>query len=364
MNSLEIARTRLGSQQISDPHFNTVKDLVGWMGAMQAQDYHMAQWALGLRLPGFKLTDIKAAIDRGEIIRTHLMRPTWHFVSSEDIYWMLDLTASLVKAATSSREKALGLSEAVFSKSNEVIQKALAGGNSLTRAELVSVLQGYQFATQDNRASHLFARAELDGLICSGAIKNGKPTYALLEERVQRPKPLGREAALARLAKIYFSSHGPATLDDFFWWSGLTLREARQALEMVKHAFVSELSDSQTYWFLENASTPEPHMAKAYLVPAFDEFIISYKDRRALDTSRFLRKAISENGFFRPTIVVDGQVKGVWKRSIKKDRVILDFDLFELPDQAMPELLEEASQPLGYFLDKQPEINLNLKSFS
>jgi hypothetical protein len=302
--------------------------------------------------------DIESAIDRGEILRTHLMRPTWHFVSSEDIYWMLDLTASQVKAATRSREKTLGLSEEVFSKSKAIIQKALEGGNSLTREDLVVALQRNQIDTQENRASHLFARAELDELICSGVSKHGKQTYALLEERVQKPETLEREAALARLAEKYFSSHGPATLGDFSWWSGLTMREARQALEMVKHAFNSELNDSQTYWFLENASILKPDPTRAYLLPAYDEFIISYKDRRALDTSRFLRKAISENGVFRPTIVVDGQVKGIWKRSIKKDKVVLEFALFEQSDPAMRLLLEEASQPLGYFLDKQPEINL------
>ena len=172
------------------------------------------------------------------------------------------------------------------------------------------------------------------------------------------PKALTREAALVKLAQKYFCSHGPATVADFSWWSGLSAREARQALEMVKSNLVSETVDSQTYWFPGNVSVSKPDGSHPFLIPAYDEYIISYKDRSALFPYRYHHKLISENGIFRPTILVDGQVRGMWKRTIKKDKAILEIDLFESPDDTLLNLVEKACEPFGRFLDKQPEYHL------
>ena len=356
MNLADIAKIRLISQQIAGTKFKTVKDIVAWMGAMQAQDYAMVKWAIGVRLPNITDQVVETAIDNGEIIRTHLLRPTWHLVSADDIYWMLALTAPQIKASLKSRHKELALSEAIFAKSNTIIEKALRGGKHLIREELMAALGKAKIATDDNRSSHLLLRAELDGIACSGATKVGKQTYALLEARVPKTKPLTKEEALAKLAKKYFTSHCPATLQDFVWWSGLSVGEASHALEMVKSDFISETIASQTYWLADSFSIPKTGKESVYLLPAFDEFIISYKDRSASLPLENHNKTISNNGIFRPVIVVNGQVIGIWKRTVKKDKVMMETEFFKQPNKSTKSLIEKAAISFGHFLEKKMEI--------
>ena len=356
MNLTDIANIRLVSQQIAATKLKTAKDMVGWMGAIQAQDYAMAKWAIGVRLPNSIDRDIETAITNGEIIRTHLLRPTWHFVSADDIYWLLELTAPQIKASLKSRHKELGLSETIFAKSHTIIKTTLSGGKHATREELVAELEKAEIATNGNRASHLLVQAELDGLVCSGATKGGKQTYALLEERVPKTKSLAREEALATLAQKYFTSHGPATLQDFAWWSGLSAGEAKLALEMVKPDFASETINAQTYWFADSYSRPKADKEAVFLLPAFDEFIISYKDRSAVLPYQNHKLTVSNNGMFRPVIVVNGQVVGIWKRVIKKDRVIVETELFDQANTTTQSLIEKPLAQYGSFLDKKTEI--------
>jgi len=357
MNLADIAKIRLSSQQIAETKFKAVKAIVAWMGAMQAQDYAMVKWAIGVRLPNATDRVIETAINDGEIIRTHLLRPTWHFVSAADIYWMLELTAPQIKASLKSRHKELALSETIFARSNTIIEKALRGGKHLTREELIAELGKAKIATDENRASHLLLRAELDGIACSGATEGGKPTYALLAARVPKTKPLTREEALAKLAKKYFTSHGPATLQDFVWWSGLSVGEAKHALEMTRSDFVSETIASQTYWLTHFFSLPKIDKESVYLLPAFDEFIISYKDRSASLPSENHNKTISNNGIFRPVIVVNGQATGIWKRTVKKDKVMVETEFFKQPNKTTKSLVEKAAIRFGDFLEKKTELN-------
>ena len=356
MNLHEIALIRLHSQQITKQKFTKAQDLVGWMGAMQAQDPAMVKWAIGVRLPQTTEQAVEAAINNGEIIRTHLLRPTWHIVSAEDIYWMLELTAPQIKTSMKSRHRELGLTEAVIAQTNTIIEKALQGGKHLPRETLIAEFQKAGIKTGDNRASHLFARAELDGLVCSGALKGGKHTFALLEEWVPNKKLLTREEALATLANKYFTSHCPATLQDFVWWSGLSVSDAKLALGAVQTDFVSEIVEDQTYWLPRNFSPPAAKGKQVYLLPAFDEFIISYKDRSASLPSENHRKTVSNNGIFWPILVVNGQVKGKWKRTIKKDKVVVEIMPFEPLRETTKDFIEDASRRYGNFLEKEYEL--------
>jgi hypothetical protein len=355
MNLSDIAHRRLASQQIAGTEFKTAQEVVTWLGAMQAQDYAMAKWALGVRLPGSTDAGIEAALNAGEIVRTHLLRPTWQFVSAADVYWLLALTAPHIRAALKSRHADLGLSEAVVAKSNAIFEKALSGGKQLGREALIAGLAQAKLATDDNRASHFLLRAELDGIVCSGVARRGKPVYALLEEKVPRPKPLTREEALARLARRYFTGHGPATLADFVWWSGLPAGEARRALEAVKAELVSETLAAQTYWSAEAAL--RPGKKGLYLLPAFDEYLISYKDRSAMLPAENFRRTVSSNGIFRPIIVDHGQVTGLWKRTTKKDTVTVETELLGPLTQTAEGLVEKAVLRYGQFLGKKTALN-------
>ncbi len=325
------------------------------MGAMQAQDLEMAKWAVGVRLPGSTAAMVQTALDNAEIIRTHLLRPTWHLVSADDIYWLLALTAPRVKAKIRSRHATLGLSETVIQKSNAVIENALRGGNHLTREQLDAVLEKANISTGEYRDWHFFLRAELDGIMCSGASVNGKQTFELLEERVPKTKPLSREESIAKLAKIYFTSHGPATVQDFTWWSGLPVSDVKSVLEMPGAGFVPETVGAQKYWHTGASTRSSRLSTSVYLLPAFDEFFISYADRSALLVSDVRRKLISSNGIFRPIVLFNGQAVGKWKRTIVKDTVTLEVEYLKNDVKIPASLIKESVARFGDFLNKKIE---------
>ena len=339
MKITDIPYLRLFNQQIIGSKFKTPKEIVGWMGAMQAQDYSMAKWAIGARLPDSTDKTVETAIDNGEIIRTHLMRPTWHLVSSDDIYMMLELTAPQIKAVMKARDKILELDQRVYEKTNFVIENALQGGKHLSREELAQELEMINIQTDYNIVSHLLMRAEIEGIICSGKTKNNKNTFALLKERVPGVKKLNRAESSSKLALRYFMSHGPATLQDFIWWSGLSITESKQALEAIRSNLVSENIDNQTFWFSNSLSIPEPDRNTVFLLPAYDEFIISYRDRTASLTSEMHSKAISSNGIFRPIIVINGEVAGLWRKTTQKDIITLETKLFQPVNKTIENLI-------------------------
>jgi hypothetical protein len=355
MNPTEIAYQRLFSQQLVNPDLSSPKEIVSWMGAMQAQDFPMAKWAVGARLPGSIEAIIETAINQGEILRTHLLRPTWHFVAPEDIRWMLDLSAAQIKKAQSSRDRVLGLTEEVYSHSNRVVEEALRDADYLTREALVKELNKAGIATHHNRASHLLARAEIEKIICSGAILHGKPTYALLDERVPNAKELLREEALAELARRYFTSRSPATLQDFIWWSGLPARAALQGVELIRSELITEVVDGVTYWLTADGPTRLQMQPVVQLLPTYDELIISYTDRSAPIPSGLEKhmKQISDRGVFRPIIVFNGQVIGIWKRTVVKENMMLEIQLFPTDNSLPLDLIRKAADQYGRFSGKQ-----------
>ena len=352
MDKNNIAQARLISQQIAGTKLKTEKELVFWMGAVQAQDFPASKWALGLRLPGSTEKSVEAAIDSGEIIRTHVLRPTWHLVSADDVYWMLELSAPQIKTAARSRDRELGLTDDTISHCNNLLEKWLRDGNFLLREELLKRLADFGFSNDNNRVSHILMRAEIEGIIGSGPTKAGKQTYALLAERVPVKKLLKRDEAAVELARRYFTSHGPATLPDFAWWSGLPVKECRQAIGAIKADFMAEIVDGETYFFHPDLSVLNAENKAIYLLPAYDEFIISYKNRAATLTYENHLKAVSNNGFFRPVIIHNGQVIGVWKRSIKKNNAILETEYFGSPGKTIQKQVEKEFEKYVQFLGK------------
>jgi len=330
-----ISTLRSINQQLNNSKFKTAKEIAGWMGALQAQDYSMSKWAFGIRLQNSTEATINTEINSGSIIRTHLLRPTWHFVSSNDIYWILGLTAPRIKAALKYRDKQLGLTDIILNKCNGILEKSLRDYNHQTRDELISELKYSKIDVEDNRASHVFLRAELDGIICSGKQKEGKPTFAILEEWVPEHKKIYREEALKELALRYFTSHGPATIQDFTWWSGLSISDGKNALNFNKGYLTSKVIFNQTYWMANTNLEPKPDFSEICFLPAYDEFLISYRDRTASLLLTDNKKVISNNGIFYPTLLQNGQVIGSWKRNIRNNRILLTKNLFNpgTPDQ-------------------------------
>jgi hypothetical protein len=345
----KITDIRIISQRLSGKKLQTPKDIVSWMGAMQAQDFDMVKWAVGMRLTGYTEKMVEEAFNRGDILRTHVMRPTWHLVAPENIRWMLSLSAEKIKSSGKSRDRELEITEELYSKSNRVITKSLEGKRHLTREALGEELQKANISINTSRLYHFLMRAEFDGVICSGALQGKKQTYALLDEMVPASKTLYRDEALAKLATTYFTSHCPATLQDFAWWSGLSKTEAKKGLDAVKSDFVTEKIDSQEYFIANEFAAITNSEESVFLLPAFDEYIISYRDRTAALSSEHNHRAISSQGVFYPTIIVNGQVTGLWKKSTTQT-VIPDF--FDLPDSDTKKRIEEVIDCFKEFLKK------------
>ena len=359
MTNLDIAQQRLHNQLITGQTFEKPDDVVKWLCAVQAQDYAAAKWAVGLRLQDATDESIEQAFADGTILRTHVMRPTWHFVSPADIRWLLVLTAPRVKATIAYYDRTHGLDDTVFTQTNALLAKALQGGKQLTRAELVPVLQQAGIATDNlQRIGHVIMHAELDGVICSGARRGKQFTYALLDERAPQARTLDHDEALAEFASRYFTSHGPATLQDFVWWSGLSTADARAGLEMVKTQLIQEAVDGQTYWFSMSTPSAQDIAQNAYLLPNFDEYIVGYTDRSAIfDTSHTQKLDARGNVLFNHTIVLDGRVIGTWKRTLKKDTVILSPTLFTPLNEAESRAFASSAHRYGEFLGLS--VNLN-----
>jgi Winged helix DNA-binding domain len=362
MTNLDIAYHRLHNQFISRQTFERPEDIVQWLGAVQAQDYAAAKWALGLRLQGATNDVIEQAFTSGAILRTHVMRPTWHFVTPADIRWLLALTAPRVNAANAYYYRIAELDDAFFMKSDAVLAKALQGGNQLTREELASTLQQAGIAIDDlRRLGHIIMRAELDGIICSGARRGKQFAYALLDERVPQTRALDRDEALAEFARRYFTGHGPATLQDFVWWSGLTVTDARAGLEVVASQLTHEVIDDQTYWF--SASTPPAYdlSQTIYLLPNFDEYTVGYTDRSAVIDESDLPKFDARGNVLNNTIVLDGRVVGTWRRTLKKSTVVITPNLFTSLNEAETRALVAEANRYGAFLGMPANATLLLE---
>jgi len=351
MKNFDITTQRLHNQKLSTTTFKNPADVVGWLGAVQSQDYAGAKWALGQRIKNTTDDAIEQAFNAGSILRTHVMRPTWHFVKPEDIRWMLTLTAPRILTQSATYFRKLELDTATFKRSNAVLTKALKGGKQLTRAELTSALKQNGIASDDLlRFTYLIIYAELNGVICSGARRGKQFTYALLDERAPHTRTLERDEALAELAKRYFVSHGPATLQDFVWWSGLTVTDARKGLDSIRSNLNSEVESGQTYWFADSVSTQAP-TPTAYLLPNYDEYTVGYTDRSAIYDTQHNQKLDSRGNFlFNNVVVLNGQVVGTWKRTLTKSEVVIEFVLFSKLTKIENRAIADAAERYGKFL--------------
>lgn len=352
----EIAHARLCTQRLASAPLTRAQDVVRWLGAVQAQDYSSAKWALALRMCDPTSAAIDRAFAAGRILRTHVMRPTWHFVTPADIRWMLELTAPRVRAATAHYDGQLGLDARTIARSNKAIAAALRGGRQLTRQELKLALQRAGVASDGvQRLAHLTMHAELEGVICSGALRGRQFTYALLDERAPGTRRWPRDQALAELTRRYFTSHGPAQVQDFAWWSGLTTRDARTGLEMIQRDLASEVIDGRTYWWSSRTPAATSPARAAYLLPPYDEYLIAYRDRGAAFPGGGGRSNPSRDPFG-GSVVIDGQVAGRWKRIVQRDTVTIAVTLPNRLTRADERRLNAEGRRLGAFLDLDVEV--------
>lgn len=351
-----LIRHRLHNQRLVASSIGKPAALVAWLGAVQAQEFGPANWAVGLRMrAGTSADNVRRAVDDGRILRTHVLRPTWHFVAAEDIRWMLDLTGPRVLARMAPYNRTLELDAKTFTRGTAVIERALADGRYLTRNELRDALQARGIRVAGTRLAHLAMYAELEGIICSGPRRGKQSTYGLIAERAPNAVRLSGDEALATLAGRFFRSHGPATIRDFVWWSGLTSKDARRSLEMI--GAQAEEVDEVKYWSVAGTRRPSADAGPvAHLLPIYDEYLNAYRDRVLVPHSPAMsNRSFGGDAAFQHALVVSGRVAGTWRvtatASSTKIRVVPLRTLTRMERHAIREAGERYAAFLGAAVD-------------
>lgn len=356
MQPATIAHQRLLNQRLLASDFRQPAEVVRWLGAAQAQDYAGAKWSLGMRLdPAAAIVSdaaVEQAFDAGAILRTHVLRPTWHFVAPADIRWLLALTAPRVHLASTPYYRRVGLDDDLYARAREALARALAGSTHLTRDELRRELDAVGIAADvELRMAYILMRAELDGLICSGPRRGKQFTYALFDERVPPTAPLARAEALAELARRYFLSHGPATIYDLARWASLTLEDAKAGLAASSADLQSEAVNGLTYWYGPPPVAPPGPERTAYLLSIYDEYVIGYKEWSAIADDDDAARLRALGNDLTSVVVVDGRITGTWKRTVGKRSVTVTPRPLRALEPEEMDAVAAAAQRLGAFLD-------------
>ncbi len=317
MTGEEIIRCRLSNQHLADPKFKKPEQVVSHLGAVQAQEFAMAKWAIGLRSVGLNEADVDKKFNAGKILRTHILRPTWHFVSPDDIRWMLQLSGPRVHAANAYMYRTLELEPGVFNATAKIPRKERERKNSQTREALNEVFAKNKIVASGLRLGYIFMHAELEGLICSGPRDGKQFTYALLDERVGKAKSLSREEALVEFTKRYFFSRGPATIKDFVKWSGLTVKDVKQGAANLGKK-LSRFSVGGEEYFYKDDVIKDARDNATFLMPDYDEYGMAYKDRSVfMPQSRAVQQKFSASSEYAHWLIVDGRFAGRWERKQK-----------------------------------------------
>ncbi|HEY8933726.1 MAG TPA: winged helix DNA-binding domain-containing protein [Cyclobacteriaceae bacterium] len=356
MTNQSIAYFRMLNQGLLESSFKSVHDLVSYMGCIQSQDYYGAKWAIGNRIKGITDAAIEKDFNDGKILRTHVLRPTWHFVSPEDIRWMLKLTAPKIRMLSKGHHRQFDIDAAVLKRSKKIITKTLEGGKHLTREVLKANLAKGKINTDDIRLGLLLMEAEIDGIICSGKRLGKQFTYALLDERVPATTIIECDEAVAELGKRYFISRGLATVQDFVWWSGLTLKDAKKSIEINKQFLDSRVIQEQTHWFAADMPLKPKALKSVVILPAYDEYTVGYRDRSHVIAPALMKQ--TGNGIFKPTLLVDGQVSGTWKRTESKSQMQVEITSLVSERKLSQRLLKEAAEAFANFWGKEHKLSI------
>lgn len=292
------------------------------------------------------------------IIRTWPIRGTLHFVAADDARWMLELLTPRVIASTAPRHRELELDASIFTKSGKLLVRALRDGRAVSRPRLYEILNAAGIATDGSRGLHILAYHAQRQLICFGPREGKQPTFVLFDKWIPGAKSRSREDALAELATRYFTGHGPATVQDFAWWSGLAAADARVSLELAKPGLTSEAVDGRAYWFVPSSGRSRAKPVGEHLLPPFDEYTVAYRDRSAVEDPAHRMRVNAGGGMVNPIIVIGGRVVGTWKRAIKKDAVVVTLMPFATFAQSDLDVLEAAARRYGRFLGRPAVMNV------
>jgi hypothetical protein len=359
MTAHDFPRLRLLNQQLAGSRRADAAEVVGALGAVQGQDYGAALWAIGARVPGLTEAALEQAIAERKIIRTWPMRGTAHFIAADDVRWMLELLATRVMAGTKRRREELELDDAIFARCRKVIKKALKGGGRITRPAFLGLLEREGISTKGGRNYHIPFHLAMEGLLCFGPREGKQHTFVLLDEWLPATRILKGEAALGEIALRYFTSHGPATLKDFIWWTGLKAAEARLAIEAAAPKLAKIAMENTDYWMPPTPVAANCEIPRAHLLPGFDEYLLGYTNRTAVLDPRHTPKIIpGNNGVFMPMLVLDGRIVGTWKRAVKKKAVVVKLLPFAKLKKGDQDAIAAAAELYGKFIALPVEVEL------
>jgi len=284
--------------------------LVAWLGALQSQDYPMALWSIAQRL-SLTLAAVEAAVVDGSILRTHVLRPTWHFVPRDDLRWMQELTSPRVLALMRYQDRRNGLDAALVTRGVKTIARAIERRGHLTRREIGTALSGARIPTTPWLVGHFLMHAEMRAIVCSGVPRGAQQTFALVDERAPRPSALTRDEALAELTRRYFQSHGPATAKDYQWWSGLKAADASRGIAMLGRRVECVRSGGRVYVMGADRAARRAARGPAHLVQPFDEIVVAYSESR--DVVDAAGVAPAAGGLLLRAVILDGLLVAQWK---------------------------------------------------
>jgi hypothetical protein len=356
---------RLQAQRLMGEPFASAVEAVRWFGAVQSQDYAAAKWGVGQRVAGATEAILDAAFDAGALLRTHVMRPTWHFVLPEDIRWLQELTSARVLAGLAGRHRQLELDQHTIARAADLFATALADQHALTRADLGEVLLSAGISPHGQRLPHLLAAAEHACVITSGPRRGNQHTYSLVRDRAPAARSLAREEALAELSTRYFRSHGPAQLRDFAWWSGLKIGDIRLGIELAGRSLEHGTAGGADYWWAAEALDGGRQARVAHLLPNFDEFTVGYRDRSALIDRNvrfdprlfaYFRGSAPQAGILSNVVTIDGRVRGAWTRELSGARTVVNLMLLADLDPAELAAVSSAASKLARFLHREVQV--------
>ncbi|HYI10050.1 MAG TPA: winged helix DNA-binding domain-containing protein [Thermoanaerobaculia bacterium] len=320
---IPVPQRRLQSQLLTADELRaTPHDVVAYFGAMQAQDYLGALWAVGVRMRKAVDSGVERALAERKIVRCWPMRGTLHFVAAEDVRWMLELLAPRVLTRHWPRlQREFEIDPKTLRRCRARVERALRGGNALTRPELYTLFDEAGIATARSRGLHILFALAHERVIVFGARRGKQPAFVLLDEWLPEAQAKAREEALAALALRYFTSHGPATAADLMWWSGLTMKETKEAISLAGAKLEQEVLDGRPAWHSRTGKRPAAATASVHLLPPYDEYTVAYKDRSAILDPAFAKRVNAGGGIINSIVVVDGRVAGNWKRTLRGDTV-------------------------------------------
>lgn len=343
----DIVKERLANQGLGYYRFESPLEVVKWFGAVQAQEFPGGSWGIGLRLKDSNMQEIEKAIEERKIIRTWPMRGTLHFVAAEDAKWMLELMALRVIRKYASYYRKLGLNDDIFEKSSKIITKELRG-KQLTRKEIYSILEKNGIDSKKSKGLFILGYLSQKAVVCLASHRGKQPTFALFDEWIKNSKKIDKKESLKEITKRYFQSHGPATIHDCMWWSGLTSTEIKEGIS--QHTDIKNIDfNGKTYWFFHNAKKIELK-SYAHFLPAYDEFLIAYKDRTASLRDEDKKKIFSsKNLIFSSALIINGKAIGMWKPVKKKNSVEVKIHFFTEANNAEKNLIKTELEKYGKF---------------